>query len=124
MISHTHTHTHTHTLKFLLHVFINYIQGVDGGPPTVLLVSLVNKDGEDIEEKLLSSIDEERVEKREEGSLTEGGGKAASNGSASPTTLTVCVTFVSTGGPVYGHDVSPGWLMPTCNSRTMPRNIL
>ena len=83
----------------------------------MLLVSLVNEDGEDVEEKLLSTVHDKREEEREEGSVTEGGGGAASADEATMnhttalpelTTLTVCMTFVSTYGPVYGHDVSPG----------------
>jgi hypothetical protein len=72
---------------------------VDGGPPAVLLVSLVNEDGEDIEKKLLSTVPEER---EEEGSANE------REVSPEPTTLTVCVTFLSMHGEVYGHNVSPG----------------
>ena len=77
---------------------------MDGGPPTVLLVSLVNEDGEDIEEKLhgrtpsLSPLQEQCSVPA-----------CRSDATVSPelTTLTVCVTFLSIDGEVYGH-VSPG----------------
>ena len=82
----------------------------------MLLVSLVNEDGEDVKEKLLSTVFDKREEEREEGSVTEGGGVASADeatmnhtiASSELTTLTVCVTFVSIYGSVYGHDVSPG----------------
>lgn len=80
----------------------------------MLLVSLVDESGEDIE-KLLSSFHEKREEdkEREKESVREGGGanEVTLNGTtASPelVTMTVCVTYVSPYGVVYGHDVSPG----------------
>ena len=82
----------------------------------MLLVSIIDKDGEDIEQKLLKTVHDKGEEEREEGSVTEAGQTVSADEAimnhttASPelTTLTVCVTFVSTYGPVYGHDVSPG----------------
>lgn len=69
----------------------------------MLLVSLVNEDGENIEEKLLS-VDHKGEE--EEGAVSKGDSDFTA--SPEPTTLTVCVTFVSIHGLVYGHNVSPG----------------
>ena len=76
----------------------------------MLLVSLVDENGLDIEEKLLSSVYEKREEEKDGGKDTSADEATFSGTIASPelTTMTVCVTFVSPYGAVYGHDVSPG----------------
>lgn len=76
---------------------------MDGGPPTVLLVSLVNEDGEDIEEKLHGQTPP--LSPQEQCSVP----ASRTDATASPelTTLTVCVTYLSIHGAVYGHNISP-----------------
>ena len=84
-------------------------QGVDSGPPAVLLVSLVDEEGTDIEKNLVELIPT-RSHSQSEEVLREDSG-CASNQSHSTSvadSMSVCVTFVSEEGIVFGHDVSPG----------------
>ena len=86
----------------------------------MLLVSLQDEQGEDVEEKLLSRVqppDDSSGEKEGESGAYVNGGEATSSDEATLNhtsvppehrQLSVCVTYVSPSGIVYGHDVSPG----------------
>ena len=79
----------------------------------MLLVSLVNEDGEDIEEKLHGRISPLSPHGRQTPPLSPqeqcSVPTCRSDTTASPelTTLTVCVTYLSIHGEVYGHNISP-----------------
>lgn len=85
------------------------LQGVDSGPPAVLLVSLVDEEGMDVEKKLVEMLSPFSQSPSEEEERNDSG--CATNQSHSTTVadlVSVCVTFVSEEGIVFGHDVSPG----------------
>ena len=87
------------------------MQGVDSGPPAVLLVSLVDEEGMDVEKKLVELIPTLSHSQSEEVKRNDSGSAANQSHSTSVAdTMSVCVTFVSKEGVVFGHDVSPGTL--------------
>lgn len=87
------------------------MQGVDSGPPAVLLVSLVDEEGADVEKKLVELIPTLSLSQSEEVERSDSGSAASQSHSTSVAdSMTVCVTFVSEEGIVFGHDVSPGTL--------------
>ena len=85
-----------------------HVQGVDSGPPAVMLVSLVDEEGTDVEKKLIELLP--TLSQSEEGERNIDSDSAAiqSHSTSVADSMSVCVTFVSEEGIVFGHDVSPG----------------
>ena len=103
-----------------------YVQDVDLGPPPFLLVSLMDEEGLDIGERLLevSALQPSLLYVEDEGASvamvngkdmnSEGASRAVVHPNLTASVggvIDICVVFVSSGGIVYGHDVTQGqWL--------------